>query len=307
MKQLSKFFAAFALLAALMTGCEKDDLNKLSENTEVVLSGDVQKPAVIDGQTMIFNLPKNNLKGLFTDETSSGTNIEQQIIKDYPYTTAANSYRVIKVVRPDGRYFWIMIDNYKYNTGSGCYTYGNNTSNLATYGRLYTWTMASSVAATNRIYMKLPRIVNGVPSSPIYTVYGRLPKFQDIKDLFESTVIGNLPSNGTNPSDPLFDPNNANPKFYYDAFLAGREEAFGDYTKAYPSLAGWRDTYPTGSNQYYQLNQKGQFWTAELAVTGAHYPLSIAGEVDDHSAYINVGHSDAFGFSVRYVFEPIYQ
>lgn len=51
----------------------------------------------------------------------------------------------------------------------------------------------------------------------------------------------------------------------------------------------------------------GRFWTAELAVTGAHYPLEIRDDVYMWSAYINAGHDDRYAFSVRYVFEPTYQ
>jgi uncharacterized protein (TIGR02145 family) len=294
-RKIFRLFAVIAFAVLAFTGCQKEiDIIPNTDNN-IIKSGEYSEPAVIDGQTLIFEYTKNRRKGMITDETY----LEQQTIKDYPYNATANSYRVIKVTRPNGRYFWIMIDNFKYNAGTGCYIYVNNSANLATYGRLYKW----QVAQNNRtkILMKLPKIINGVPTAPIYSVYGRLPNFQDIKDLLETTSIGNLPSNGTTPD--------MGTNLYYDAFLAGREDAWGDLTKAYPTLAGWRDNMDVapGNQEFNSLTTWGRFWTSELAVTGAHYPLEIKDDIYMWSAYINAGHDDRYSFSVRYVFEPTYQ
>ncbi len=294
---MNKFFRLFAIIAVVglaFTGCQKENDIIPNADNNIIKSGEYSEPAVIDGQTMIFNQNKSRLKGLFAEESW----IEQQTIKDYPYNSTANSYRVIKVVRPNGKYFWIMIDNFKYNAGTGSYIYGNNSANLATYGRLYKWQVAMN--SKTKIYMLLPKYLNGVPTGGNQAVYGSLPNFQHIKDMLETTAIGNLPTNGTTPD--------LGNNMYYDAFLAGRE--FNPLPEtAYPTLAGWRDNMDVapGNQEYNSLTTWGRFWTSELAVTGAHYPLEIKDETYMWSAYINAGHDDRYAFSVRYVFEPLGQ
>lgn len=199
-----------------------------------------------------------------------------------------------------------MIDNFKYypTNGTGSSIYQNNPSNLPIYGRLYTWDAAN--LNKSKIKMILPRIVNGVVGAN-YTIYGRLPRIDDLQDLFETTAIGNLHENGVTPDAPLYS-NLTNPKLYYDAFLAGREDAAGDFTKAYPTLAGWRDNLPLipGNTEYNDLTMSGTFWTNIAVGTDAHTPLSIANDEYMWSAYLNCGCANGYGFSVRYVFEPIY-
>lgn len=193
-----------------------------------------------------------------------------------------------------------MIDNFKYNTGTGSYIYGNNTANLETYGRLYKWTTAN----TNKTKIKMYLPVYNASGDSIGNsyVYGALPTFQQIRDLLETTTIGNLPENGTSPDYPL---ENGTFGMYYDAFLAGRGFA-NSGEDAYHSLAGWRDNMDVapGNTEFNSINSWGRFWTNELAGTGFHYPLEIKDETYNWTAYINAGHDDRFAFSVRYIFKP---
>jgi hypothetical protein len=102
-KQIFKLFAVIAFAVLAVTACQKD--TEIIPNTNNIRSGEYSMPAVIDGQTLIFNNYKNRRKGMIADETDPSFGIDQQTIKDYPYNSTANTYRVIKVTRPNGRYF----------------------------------------------------------------------------------------------------------------------------------------------------------------------------------------------------------
>jgi len=300
----SKVFAIFFIAILFFASCQKEELvvesTNETTNNVFVSSGFFSEPAIINGDSIVFNFQKNVTKG-FTNDLI----LEQKIIKDYPYSTTSNTYRVIKVVRPNGRYFWIMIDNFKY-ASSGSWIYGFNNSNLDISGRLYNWNAAYS--NRTKIMMMLPKITapSKIASDPIskdpplYPVFGRLPNFQDIKDLLESSSIANSAMNGTN----VFEHD------YFDAFVFGLANANWDATKANHTLGGWRDNLigtPGTNAEFSDINVRGRFWTNEIDTPGSHYPLEISNLEYFWSAYVNAGHADGYGFSVRYVFEPIYQ
>jgi len=303
----------FAVAVSLVS-CQKDD-EKIQEPQSVRMFG-AEGILTNDGTKLSIKLKKNpttGLKGLIADETGNGLCIEEQTITDLQSVT--NSYRVIKVVRPDGRYFWIMIDNFKYlpTPSTGSYVYENNPSNVATYGRLYKWTTAYN--NRTKIRMKLPKYVNGnvvlggngLPV--LYSVGGKLPSIADIKDMLESTTMPAHSQSGIT----VWGGDNAVHQ-YYDAFLAGREDKYYDETAAYPTLAGYRDNMeapgvPANHLEFGLKNIYGTYWLSdtEPGFTTAHYPLTITDNSNgmEWNAYVNAMCDDGFGHSVRYIFEPI--
>ncbi len=242
----------------------------------------------------MFRKSKNYLKG-YTGAFMGETGIAKQ-------SGSTVTYQTIKVTRPNGKVFFIMIENFKYNA-TDSWSYGNNPSNDATYGRLYTWTAAYN--NRNRVYMQIPRYSNTtlqpIPGTTSNRP-GNLPTFTEIKDLLETEVIGNLPGNGTT----IFD--SPSYMYYYDNFVFGIADN-PDPVAAYHTLAGWRDNMELapGNQEFNDLCVRGRFWTNELAVTGRHYPFEVGTEGDSWVGYVNAGHNDKFAFSVRYVFYPIYQ
>lgn len=282
MKKVTYFFAAgISALFFGLASCAKDEV----VNDEVSLE-------IVKGNDRTSNLSKSFL---YEPE-----DIEFDVIRDYPYGTKGNEYRVMKVKRQADttKYFWIMIDNFRYKTKTGSFVYNNDESNAEIYGRFYHWETANECG--NKIQMKLPRRnKDGSYTKKKYPTFGHLPTIQDFKDLLETDVIGAHPWDGVQIYDD-FDYG------YYDFFLSG-EEYFesAEPELAYHTMAGFRDNSDSHNSPFDDIHNEVYFWTSERSGSSdCHYPLDIMFNDGAYSAFINAGHANHYGFSVRYVFEP---
>jgi len=244
-------------------------------------------------------------KGIIFDETWLQTK-EAYLLSDPSY-----KYTVIKVNRTSepGKYFYVMIDNLDVPIDTACWAYNNQESNVALHGRLYTYNTAQLYS--KRIVVKLPIVKNGVEIGEFPTP-GRLPNMTDICDIIQSPSIGNLPDRGYDLYDELSNNlYNGDFNFYYDAFIAGLQDRNYDKTSGYKSLGGYRDTpYHNAPEKFGGINEAGYFWTSESTPDNSHYPLEIeykhnGKETYFYSAFVNSACWNKYGFSVRYVFEPV--
>lgn len=247
----------------------------------------------------------------------------------------------IKLLRVDrksepGKYFYVMIDNLAVKLDTACWAYGDDERNVSKYGRLYTWNAANALA--NEISMRLPVYEANNPTQKKFggrlqmPVKARLLSRQDICDIIESNAIGQYPENGYTLDDhyeqSLEKLANGITLFYYDVFVGGLEGPDGDgidYSRAEHTLGGFRNTKQQPewawldwvNGWYTRLNDEAMIWTSQGYLYGEnyfdpfHYPLSISRKINesiyDYSAYINCLCWDQYGFSVRYVFEPLYK
>lgn len=238
-----------------------------------------------------------------------------------------DAYPVMKVQRRNSdKYFYVMVKNLDLPYTNGGWAYGDDERNVDTYGRLYTWTAAYELQ--NSVKMKLPIYkADGTPlkvgGNICYaSVYGKFMSHQDFDDIIECDTVGWLPESGYGIEDMYMTSNN----FYYDTFLGGIETGSGMESDAYGSLGGFRDTQaqnnaPLYVNYFYlNLNREGGFWLKEGTgrdLNGGHRVLNICrtyyswySETTtyyDWTAYSNVTRSNKYGYSVRYIFEPVYR
>ena len=108
-----------------------------AEKTFVVTNGKYSNPAVIDGITYQYNRKEKLSKAFFIDYSDPELDTMFSTVKDYPYNVTANTYKVMKVWRKSepGKYFWVIIENFRYKPGDSSYVYNNDEANAQTYGR----------------------------------------------------------------------------------------------------------------------------------------------------------------------------
>lgn len=290
--------------------------------------------------------PRKLTKGMLVNEAEYYESIiiplrkvygdDYKLIDTINFTYKNRNYD-IKVLRVDrksepGKFFYVMIDNLDVRLDTACWAYGDNESNVKKYGRLYTWDAANALA--NEIPMRLPVYDANNPMQKKFggalkmSVKAKLLSRQDILDIIECEAIGDLTKNGYTLDD-LNEQcwNNihadAGPLFYYDVFVGGLEcsNVDGrDYAQGEHTLGGMRNTYRqpqwawsdwNGDGWYKGLNEFSKIWTSE-GYADIHYPLQIERKYKEnlyeYSAFINsMLHSNEFGYSVRYVFEPLYK
>jgi hypothetical protein len=297
--------ATLVIIVIAISACEKQDVT-ISESqleSQVITSGDVSKPAVLDNKTYVYNHSVDlfMLKGVYADHTNGAPwlRIVQDVAK---VENSSKTYVTMKVERTTdpGDYFFIMCENLDIpGTNSNSYiAYDFSDENAGKYGLLYDWDEANNLSST--VYMDLPMVYNGVEYTQ-YTsrCYARLPNQADIEYLLGGS-IGSLPSTGTSPSaDPA--------KMYYDAFVGG----LGAENEAYDiTLVGYANNMDYSPQRFFGMQKYTKLWTADLTPAGnAAYPLSIdrvsnSGTIYNYVAYINAGHAKRYGMVVRYVFEP---
>lgn len=272
----------------------------------MITHGDISQPAVIDGKTYEWKFERKRRlsKSFFIDYSSPIYDSMFSVANEYPFSPTSRTYQVMKVWRKSesGKYFWIMIENFKYKPGDSSYVYNNVEANAQTYGRMYHWEIANECGS--KVRMLLPgRFNDGTYTNTTFPTYGHLPTIQDINDVMEVDAIGFLPETGTTIFDFDYDYG------YYDLFLSGRE--FYDEineTAAYHTLGGWLNNTDYATNGFYDLNERSFYWTSTQPSEnnyGFHYPLRIYNDDGNYAAFINISHANHYGFYVRYVFEPI--
>ncbi|MBQ4408537.1 MAG: hypothetical protein II852_16180 [Bacteroidales bacterium] len=305
---MNKYFVKIAvvlfLVAFAMSACDKDVgtddsivENNGTESPLVVTHGYVSQPAVIDGKKYEWTFERKNSlsKSFYFDWTDSDMDDMFSTAKEDP---TSRTYKVMKVWRKSqpGKYFWIMIENFKFNMGDSSYVYNNVDTNAEVYGRMYHWEIANQCASLVR--MNLKRIdANGNEFGPKIPTPGRLPTTQDLCDLMEQNYVDKY----VNSFNPYTDWG------YYDVFLSGREFYNGLYAPAaYPTMGGWMDNTDYGYQYYDYLHQEVNFWTSDwYLVESAHYPLRIMYQNGLYHAFLNAPSANHYGMYVRYVFEPI--
>jgi len=289
---VAKIIIPFATL--LIAGCENENVLEMQtlDDCSIVTSGFVERPLILSGDTLLFEGYHSQLKGYYieADPSLKGT----ALVSNIP------TYSTLKVYRQNEplKFFYIMVENLRANVTSS-WAYQNNSNNVNVYGRLYTWQAAYNYR--NNVVMRLPKYsaTTGLPiTTATYPVGGKLPSFDDIRDLLRVSSLGNLPSNRTSFWD----------SDAYNNFVFGLSEKW-DVADAFHSLSGWRDNMQVvpGNQEFNDLNYRGRFWTNELAATSAHYPLEVRDDTQEWVAYINAGHADTYAFAVRYVFYPTFQ
>ncbi len=306
MKRIFCLFAVLAVVVMAFIGCQKGD--SIEPKKDNIF--DEAKPMMVDDKPFVYNYKlryRKRLKGLIGGEDWIDT------ARAYTVGNLSESYKTIKVVRPNGKYFYIMIENFRYKDGNNGWAYNWDESLVPKYGRLYDWNTAYNLR--RKVYMKLP-LIDGETLEELprkVNVGGRLPNIEDLKNLLEANSVAFLPEQAT-PLDEM----DVFGNLYYDAFLAGIEDKNYDVSAAEHSLAGIRDG--AGSCSFRRINEFGVFWTNmqyNMTVNPnatAHHAFRIAyknqysGEEEYYfCAYINVPVDNAAGSSVRYVFEPYYK
>jgi uncharacterized protein (TIGR02145 family) len=302
LKNVFKSVLFLAAMSLFFVACQKSENETPTKpvSDDIVKSGVSDQPAIINGAMYQFEFQKSTKikKGRVQNESTWITTDIAKVIG------STEQYQTMRVDRPNGSYFYVMIENLRYNPNSnGSWVYDNNPSNALVYGRLYNWQAAYDLKS--KVYMQLPKTVNGV--TRVLNRYAALPSIQDIKDILETTQnISNLPETGT---DIEGGENVWN--YYYDAFVSGLALT-ADSTIANRTLGGLRDNVdvaPTNM-EFRMINKIGKFWLNESSNPEgtSHYPLSVENfyqnRANYYMAYINVAHDNRYGLSVRYVFYP---
>ncbi len=299
-------FATLVACAGLFFSACQDEEVKIADVPDggdsapaIVNSGDENSPNLIE-----YRRSKSLSKSFYYDYSYPEANDMFSTVQDYPYNASANTYQVMKVWRRSDptKYFWIMIENFRYRANDSSFVYDNNEANASVYGRMYHWAIAKE--CENKVMMRLPRRnADGTYTLGSYPTFGHLPTIQDINDLMEVDQIGHLSSNGTT----IFDfPENG----YYDVFLSGRTfDGSASPESARHSLGGWLDNtdyFYFTNRSYCDINEKAYYWLADTpSSTGSsHYPLRIYRNDGEYVAFVNASHANNYGFYVRYVFEP---
>ena len=338
MKKFYHFSAVATMAVAMLCGTACQEEEEIKVSNETITNVVVNKDSIltIDGKRMEwkFSLPerkKSISKGVLIDETSY---YNQYIQDQYPdrkltdivkfsYKSKEYEFKVLRVDRKSdpGKYFYVMIDNLDVKLDTACWVYGDDERNAKKYGRLYTWYAANALA--KKITMGLPKYKNNHPilrndkDTILFPTKGRLISTKDILDIIECNTIGNLPKNGFSVDD--IDMTDDYAMLYYDVFIGGLDGPLNgtpDYSRGEKTLGGYRNTFRQDpmywnywiNGWYTGLNQVAYIWLKDEAAYGTcHYPLEIDYDDDyNYVAMINAGHEDKYGFSVRYVFEPIY-
>jgi len=299
LKKVSLIATLLFGVAVCFTACKKDEQVTPPTQANVVRTGSQIENK--EGVTVLYDGSKKKTKGYIAD-TPAEAGVEVGDV--YDANTGTVMYKAIKVVRSNGRFFWIMVDNLKSYVTTGCYSYNDAAANIANYGRLYTWDAAKSAAST--AYMKMKKINPNTLAEygPTLKFSGRLPNMQDLYDLFEMNQTGRADdTNGT--------------YYYYDFFVAGLTPIGTNWISgSNHSRAGWRDNTsynpPYVGNPYKWINTMGKFWLAVTDPGGYPRPLQIGDGTTMTSGvalscFVQNGYDPNFGFSVRYVFEPVYQ
>ena len=254
--------------------------------------------------------------------------------KDSKNRTTNYYFKLLRIDRKSepGKYFYVMLDNLNVKLDTACWIYGDNESNVSKYGRLYTWWAAKALA--KKIKLQLPVYKKNEPtqlkiSSPL-PVTAKLMTYRDVADILECDNVGNTSDNGYTIDDNIGAPNHKivddMPFYYYDVFLAGLYNNTGDfdYSLGKKSLGGFRNTSQREKKYwdvwekgwYTCLNECGFFWlddnmcprTANSDYDYCHVPLRVSCEDGyNYTAFINVPYHNMYGFSVRYIFEPMYK
>lgn len=234
--------------------------------------------------------------------------------KEFPFNSSARKYKVMKVWRHSdpGKFFWIMLENFKYKPGDSSYVYDNKESNAAFYGRMYHWSIAKQCERKVGMFVQ-KRLSDGTytDEDDLSFTYGRLPTVQDIEDLMEVTtppVFGSYYETGPT----LFDVaalDDGSYVGYYDAFISGRENYGWDYNDStyYHTLAGWLDNtdlYWLTHRSYQDIHEQVCFWLNDSSIPNAHYPFEIRYQDGAFVASIPAHALDHYGYCVRYVFDP---
>ncbi len=257
----------------------------------------------------------------------------------FTYNNKKYEYKLLRIDRKSepGKYFYVMIDNLDVKMDTSCWAYDNNETNVKKYGRLYTWLAANALA--NKISMKMPVYKANKPTEKYIStklpVKAKLLSRRDVCDIIECNAIGHLPENGYTINKHNEDQMNSDgsgflglfPRYYYDVFLGGLDGPSNDdndidYSRGERILGGYRDAdippYSSVNGDYARLNRQGYIWTREKPANSlpdtkvSHFPLRIE-QLDNHnrvynySAFINSGAGNKHGYSVRYVFEPLYK
>ena len=350
---MNKYFVKIAvvlfLVAFAMSSCDKDAPEVAPPQNDVsvkpvVMEGHTTQPIEIDGKKQEWTFParqKSLSKGMIQDEADYYSAIESYLQMEYgsdyklidtinfPYHNVNYSIKVLRVDRKSepGKYFYVMIDNLNVQLDTACWAYGDNSSNVGTYGRLYTWHAANALAS--KITMWLPRYSESNPTEPLlngrkFRVQAKILSRQDVCDIIECDTIGHMPCYGYTIDDNIIPEGHGMlslPLYYYDVFVGGLEGPNTnepiDYTRGLHTLGGYRNTayqnHPFYVNGWYaDLNTAAFIWLRDKYMPSIfndpfHYPLEIKYNNDyNYTAYINAEHWDQYGFSVRYVFEPTY-
>ena len=346
MKKLNLFSAIVAVITMLCgIACQEEETKVIQElsTKEVNLNDSVLS---IDGKKMEwkFSMPQrpNTIsKGLmygsdfYNEIESVYKNVYQADYKLFDTITYTHKLRngqqttyKIRLMRVErksepGKYFYVMIDNLSVKLDSACWAYGQTETipyeyNAGKYGRLYTWNAAN--ALSKLISMRLPRYDKNNPTVPKSAVKrlvkARLLCIQDVNDIMGQDDIGYM-EHSIDDDMPYHE--EIDDYFsYYDVFLGGingPEDGGIDYTRGERSLGGFRNPRSHEyylNNWYISLNEIGYFWLNERGSNIPYDPFHRTFEVMynntyNYVAYINVGHFDQYGFSVRYVFEPEYK
>lgn len=307
-------FAAFTLYS-----CEKE-----SETVfQPVIEQSTDSVLTINGKRMEWNfyIRKNQNKKL-----SKGYDFDLSdfIETDTAYYVNDKSikYLVMKVNRKASKgFFYIMLENLSIKSNDGCWVFADDEKNVPVYGRLYNWETADKLSS--KIKMRVPMYksdsITEVYPGKKFSVSGRLPELRDVLDILE--ITGEFPNYVDERAYDLTYNREISDDFFYDAFIAGIEDGNGDDESTYHTLGGWRNTaYSEKPSDYYingiyaDLNNRGTFWTAGKTNKTGNSPFIIqrryvwfdTEEIYDYRAYFG-SYSKSYGFSVRYVFDPIYK
>lgn len=314
-KSITNLSLAIFMIAVVLAiaSCSKEDMQAddcAQSVPQAMVSGALQYGAFTGTPLIEFRRSKSLSKTYFAPHLA-GSNYDTlfSTAKDFPFNSTANTYNIMKVWRTSepGKFFWIMLENFKYKPGDSSYVYGNDESNAQLYGRMYHWTIAKQ--CENKIMKYLPRRrLDGSYTTDTFPTYGHLPTVQDIHDLMEVSYPNLLNTNqftGTTLYDTF------GGEGYYDAFISGRPFYDADYNDStyYHTLAGWLDNtdfYWLTHRDYCDLHEQVCFWTDTewTSLPSTHFPFEIHYQNGNFVACLPVGAANNYGYYVRYVFEP---
>lgn len=272
-RQYLYLLAITSIVMLTLISCEKETLIKTlnSGTNDTLISQGIAKCPIYR-----FNFKHSLNKSFFMVYSDIESDTMFSTAQEYPYNSTANKYKVMKVYRKSDptKFFWIMIENFRYKSPNGCYVYNDIESNAKTYGRLYHWEVAKE--CEKKIRMNIPRKqADGAYTQKTFPTYGHLPTRQDILDLLEVESIGVFPENN---SVSVLDLDCDN--FYYDVFLSGRD-FFDEVNEkaAYHSIAGCRDNTDYNFRDYMEIHNRAFFWLDTEPNPNEnphyHYPFEI--------------------------------